>query len=89
MTIGPVDTAMATAAGSVRSGRANSAARFWLVRDGRHVAGTQMAGDVGQENDADGDADDAERELSRCGRRSRGTTPRHLCIEAIIVPIID
>ena len=61
-TIGTGITTSATAAGSV-SARVNSVARLMRVAPARAVAGGQPAREVGQQHDADGDADDAERQL--------------------------
>ena len=60
--IGPGMTRSATAAGRV-SAAANSIERFWLWCAASVAAGAERPGELGQEHDADGDADDAERQL--------------------------
>ena len=63
-TIGSAATKSATAAGSVRSS-ANSSARFSLSMRGGVIAGAELVAELGQQHDADGDADHAERQLEQ------------------------
>ena len=55
-------TASATAAGTVSS-TANSSERFWLSITASWLLGAQVPRHVRQQHDADGDADDGQRQL--------------------------